>query len=464
MTNNFQPSKELIELISQPLHEILIQNGAEIDPDKSSKNNIVLKDINGDKLVISKKDNTFKNDKNKTINYESYLYFNVNNDMDRGNILNYVKNRGIKLNDLINNYDANKAQEFKINLTSKKNSIHNFMEYENKFNQMKENNLLVNPMFKRRGFSEETLKAYQGFIKADTRDNAIIPQYVFIDKETKIEQEIYIINHNKHIEWNKIPAETQKNKTIEDLKSNPQELKDEITYLVNKKHKNHLAICGYTARLTWAITENSNGTKKEKPLKQLSYGSKGLEILNINKNKNEIQDIVISESILDSMSCIELLGMNPNTTTLVSLGGNYSKDGIIEKTLSFIIDEAPNALLTLAFDNDEKGKEYTESIKKLIQIKHKDREIDLIYEPFTKDCNDDLKLSKITNNAINEESYDKWVKTNIETYGKTRNANQRQHILSALRKADNIKSIGENNKELFNQMDKHKAVKNFKTK
>ena len=49
---------------------------------------------NGEHIIVSKKEN-------------NYLYFNPQNDTDRGNIISFCKFRNININDLIKNFDNN---------------------------------------------------------------------------------------------------------------------------------------------------------------------------------------------------------------------------------------------------------------------------------------------------------------------------------------------------------------------
>ena len=111
--------------------------------------------------------------------------------------------------------------------------------------EVKENKLLA-----MRGFDKDFITQYQGCIKEDSYHNLIIPNYKFqqIDKE-----------------------------------------------LTNGQTKEMLAICGYTKRLILPITQDKMGNALEKPLKNIQYGSKGIEILNITKDSKDIKHIIITE-------------------------------------------------------------------------------------------------------------------------------------------------------------------------
>lgn len=78
------------EIIKLPLHEILINNGYSIKKDKTSRNYIALTNKNGDSVLITQKSNG------------DYLYFNPNDEKDRGNIFNFAKNRGVAYEVLLN--------------------------------------------------------------------------------------------------------------------------------------------------------------------------------------------------------------------------------------------------------------------------------------------------------------------------------------------------------------------------
>ena len=82
------PKMSTEEVLQLPLDQILLSMGYAKDKEKSSQN-IKLKNENGDSLVISR---NAKGD---------YLYFNPNDDKDRGNLLNFCKNRGVKFQDLL---------------------------------------------------------------------------------------------------------------------------------------------------------------------------------------------------------------------------------------------------------------------------------------------------------------------------------------------------------------------------
>lgn len=409
------------DLTKIPLHEVLLYNEWHIDRAKTSSTNpVVFNEKTNEKLVISKKG-------------ENYLYFNVKNDEDRGNIYSFARNRGLNLSDLIKNYDTSieipDMQFLKNNIG---NNITEKSEYQVKkiiqdYNEFDKCDLLNNALLNRRGFSKEILQSYQGSIRQDDFGNITIPQY-----------------------------------RLQNIES------------MQKEQVNMLKMCGYTTRLNFPITKNKDGSLREKPLKNINRGNKGLEIIGTNavlesikqNNKEHIQNIIISENILDSMSLLQIRGFNPNTTLLVSTSGQFSanEESNILKTLDFMVEKMPNARINLAFDNDEQGRKYNETLKNhIMQTRQSFHKMPNEFKPFSKDFNDDLLIIKITNiKNLNQEEYDKWVNYEIYKYQRTKDGNTRSLMLNNIRKLDSIKPISQENREYFNNFEyKHKAVKSL---
>lgn len=409
------------DLTKIPLHEVLLYNEWNIDRAKTSSTNpVVFNEKTNEKLVISKKG-------------ENYLYFNVKNDEDRGNIYSFARNRGLNLSDLIKNYDTSieipDMQFLKNNIG---NNITEKSEYQVKkiiqdYNEFDKCDLLNNALLNRRGFSKEILQSYQGSIKQDDFGNITIPQY-----------------------------------RLQNIES------------MQKEQVNMLKMCGYTTRLNFPITKNKDGSLREKPLKNINRGNKGLEIIGTNavlesikqNNKEHIQNIIISENILDSMSLLQIRGFAPNTTLLVSTSGQFSpnEESNILKTLDFMIEKMPNARINLAFDNDERGRKYNETLKNhIMQTRQSFHKMPNEFKPFSKDFNDDLLIIKTTNiKNLNQEEYDKWINYEIYKYQRTKDGNTRSLMLNSIRKLDSIKPISQENREYFNNFEyKHKAVKSL---
>ncbi|WP_394980699.1 toprim domain-containing protein [uncultured Helicobacter sp.] len=387
------------DLTTLPLHEVLLCNGYTLDRAKSSVRNPVLRNENGDKLVISKKG-------------ENYLYFNANSDSDRGNILSFARIRNLDVKTLIQNYDTNidLAKEYKHNFfttTKDPDAIHNEFKALKSLSQEDINN---NILFKARGFDKQYMSVFANVIKQDERGNIVIPNYKLADNEFG------------------------------------ESFKDKMIY-----------ICGYTKRLNYPITKDRNGIELEKPLKNLQKGSKGLEALSINKHAKEIKSIIISESIIDSLSLGQLRGFDPQTTMFLSTNGNFHADSL-QKTLFAIIDKTPNAKITLAFDNDERGRAFRESLQD--SILKATKKLPNTYKPFAKDCNDDLKIHNITGlKMLKEEAYQEWAYTKIIKYKMTKDTQTRAKLLNDFRRLDSLKPLNEENKQTFNAIRKHASIK-----
>lgn len=79
------PTQSKLNPVKIPLQDILLANGYEIDREKSSSRNPVLKSNGGHKVIIS------------LMPSGDYLYFNPNDDRDRGNIYTLAKNHGLDI-------------------------------------------------------------------------------------------------------------------------------------------------------------------------------------------------------------------------------------------------------------------------------------------------------------------------------------------------------------------------------
>lgn len=112
-TTEFNKNAEpKIAPVKLPLHEVLLANGYEIDREKSTARNPVLKSSSGHKVIIS------------LMPSGDYLYFNPNDDRDKGNIYTLAKNHGLDINEMIESYlqmPVNK--QFNIKAKSEKENI-----------------------------------------------------------------------------------------------------------------------------------------------------------------------------------------------------------------------------------------------------------------------------------------------------------------------------------------------------
>lgn len=103
--------------VKLPLHEVLLANGYEIDREKSTARNPVLKSSGGHKVIIS------------LMPSGDYLYFNPNDDRDKGNIYTLAKNHGLDINEMIESYlqmPVNK--QFNIKAKSEKENVKEFVD------------------------------------------------------------------------------------------------------------------------------------------------------------------------------------------------------------------------------------------------------------------------------------------------------------------------------------------------
>lgn len=394
-----------------PLNEILLNNGYMIDREKHSRNSQAFfndEDKIGGTIIVSKKEDPQ--------NGEVYLYWNTLHSWDRGNIVNFCKNRNISINDFINN-KANLKEATPIqslNIIGEKEILQIRREFESLAHYDTSHCLLQN-----RGIYTSTIKSYLHNLKQDQYNNLCIPTYQLLSGESF---------HN-------------------------------------------IKQCGYIKRLNIPLYKDAEGNLREKPLKSICRGKKGLEILNpINpseKNKEnflKLKYVVISESAFDALSYLQMNRIESTEAFLISTAGNFDQNNT-EKTIAEILKKI-NALRTqgnplaivIAMDNDTKGKEFSHILEKMII--NQTKRMPIIYTPFTKDANDDLRLSQIIgSNDLNCENLEKFLKSSIYKYKMSKSSSERSSILEDLRKIDTLKPLSTAIKEEFNAIHKHKAIK-----
>lgn len=340
------------EVLQLPLDQILLNLGYFKGKEKSSKNHIKLKNNNGDTLVVS------RNAKGH------YLYFNPHNDSDMGNIFNFCKNRGIKFQDLL---ESQKSQEgislqthtLQPNGSTRDKEIEEVLAKFLTFTNLKPQNHFSND----RGINPAILEHLNTEIKMDERENIAIPTY-----------------------------------TIKTLA-----LKDRPTQKLFSK-------TGYQLHLKNPILKNKEGEAYKKPLKQICYGKKGLEVMIFSHSKekeerSKIVNIIVTESSIDSLSLFEKLNAKklnksiPNTLIL-STNGTITESQL--EALSYLDSKFPNAKVFFGFDKDRAGEKNTQKAQECF----KNADISVMI-PFCKDFNEDLILSKVLEidiNAINNEN------------------------------------------------------------
>lgn len=110
---------------------------------------------------------------------------------------------------------------------------------------------------------------------------------------------------------------------------------------------------GYVSYLKKQITKDKEGKPYNKPLKQLCYGAKGLEILRVGEGK--IKNILLCESSIDSLSLFEIKEIK-EPTLLCATNGIFAQAHkeileSFEKKENFF----ENPKVILGFDKDEIG-------------------------------------------------------------------------------------------------------------
>ena len=302
-----------------PLDMILAENGYSYKKEKCSRNHLTMKNENDDLIVITRASNGH------------YLYFNPIDDKDKGNIYSFCKNRGIKLNDLLNTDKSLEIKDLKHNINP--SSLNNkAIEALNHYKELKDLNFDKPNFFStKRCIDELSLKPFTK-LKIDNFHNLCVPSFV-----------------------------------LDELKS------------LGQKFINQ---CGFMKYLQYPIK------KEDGVLKQLCYGKKGLEVLKADSVKpNDVQNVILCESIIDALSLYELDEYNSKNTLLCSTNGQVSPNHFA--VLEFLA-KSSKATLILGFDNDKKGKDFTLKTKEALKA-HKI----IIKTPCLKDFNDDLIAHKI---------------------------------------------------------------------
>lgn len=97
----------------------------------------------------------------------------------------------------------------------------------------------------------------------------------------------------------------------------------------------------------------------------------------------------------------------------------------------------------LAFDNDIKGKGYKEKCEGILYALT--QQFPTIYTPFSKDCNDDLKLAHIIENkAINIDTMAEFLESSLEKLNSNDTPIQeKENIMDKLEQIDSIKPFNE---------------------
>lgn len=150
---------------------------------------------------------------------------------------------------------------------------------------------------------------------------------------------------------------------------------------------------------------------------------------------------------------------NPHQTLFISTAGQFNEQEL-QKALCFMLKLMPKANIILAFDNDQRGREYQETLTNYFIKEH--QKLTNSFKPFAKDCNDDLRIKNITGlQNLNKENYDAWFLDQIKKSSYKYNADFRSRIRHDFEKLNKIKPISDYIKERINSKNKnlHKAIK-----
>ena len=326
-------TKSKIAPVKLPLHEVLLANGYEIDREKSTARNPVLKSNGGHKVIIS------------LMPSGDYLYFNPNDDRDKGNIYTLAKNHGLDINEMIESYlQMPLDKKFNIKAKSEKENI---KEIADKFKSLPCYDSQKHPYLKNRSLDSAIIDNYAKNIKVDKHFNVYFPQYLLIED------------------------------------------------------RNNIYVRGYTMKLATPIYKDKDGKPYEKPIKSLTKGEKGLEIL-MPKDTSNVKSIILAESSIDTLSFAEIA--NANNAVLIATSGNTNIESTM-KTIEFIHNKLKIENYHLAFDNDEVGtklrNQFYEALHKEFDTEFGKASIINIHSPYSKDFNDDLKIFKLLKMDLN---------------------------------------------------------------
>lgn len=326
--------------VKLPLHEVLLANGYEIDREKSTARNPVLKSNDGHKVIIS------------LMPSGDYLYFNPNDDRDKGNIYTLAKNHGLDINEMIESY-LQMPVDKKFNIKAKSDK-ENIKEIVDKFNALPCYDSNKHPYLKNRSIDSAIIDNYAKNIKVDKHFNVYFPQYSLVDC------------------------------------------------------RKNIYVRGYTMKLATPIYKNKDGKEYEKPIKSLTKGEKGLEIL-MPKDTSNVKSVILAESSIDTLSFAEIA--NENNAVLIATSGNANIESTM-KTIEFIHNKLNIQQYHLAFDNDEVGRKLQLQFYKILHKKY-DTEfgkssIVNLPSPYSKDFNDDLKIFKLLKIDLNGQGIKKY--------------------------------------------------------
>ncbi len=380
----------------------------------------------------------------------------------------FCKDRNISVEDLI----AGKLESYrnkKDTLQARNNTQENNEEVQKireEFKSLKPYDLENATLIKKREIDVKLLEPYKEHLKTDSFNNLILATYLaFEDKRLNV-----------------IPIHQ---------------------YGINK-------------RLNTPLTTDKEGNIRDKPLKSITQGNKGIEVLYPN-DLSLVKNVIVTENIFDNLAYLELQDLDPKESVLISTAGQFNKQKLelffksffnqlhnrqqgaynnylreesqwqelvrqgranddfksvvietytdiiknyqrekhtpiynkrVEKTREYrkpkpINKPQESFNIILAFDNDIKGKEYREKCEGILYALT--QQFPTIYKPFSKDCNDDLKLahiieSKTTNIHIMAE----FLESSLEKLNSNDTPIQeKENIMDKLEQIDSIKPFNE---------------------
>ncbi|GAA9144642.1 hypothetical protein Taitung76_15040 [Helicobacter pylori] len=273
---------------------------------------------------------------------------------------------------------------------------------------------------------------------------------------------------------------------------------------------------GINKRLNTPLTTDKEGNIRDKPLKSITQGNKGIEVLYPN-DLSLVKNVIVTENIFDNLAYLELQDLDPKESVLISTAGQFNKQKLelffksffnqlhnrqqgaynnylreesqwqelvrqgrasddfnsvvvetytdiiknyqrekhtpiynkrVEKTREYrkpkpINKPQESFNVILAFDNDIKGKEYREKCEGILYALT--QQFPTIYTPFSKDCNDDLKLVHIIESkTINIRIMAEFLESSLEKLNSNDTPIQeKENIMDKLEQIDNIKPFNE---------------------
>ncbi len=273
---------------------------------------------------------------------------------------------------------------------------------------------------------------------------------------------------------------------------------------------------GINKRLNTPLTTDKEGNIRDKPLKSITQGNKGIEVLYPN-DLSLVKNVIVTENIFDNLAYLELQDLDPKESVLISTAGQFNKQKLelffksffnqlhnrqqgaynnylreesqwqelvrqgranddfksvviethtdiiknyqrekhtpiynkrVEKTREYrkpkpINKPQESFNIILAFDNDIKGKEYREKCEGILYALT--QQFPTTYTPFSKDCNDDLKLVHIIESkTINIHIMAEFLESSLEKLNSNDTPIQeKENIMDKLEQIDSIKPFNE---------------------